>query len=59
LSTRGNSARLLAHEDEAAGRALIARALILFEEMDATGWPYMVLSSKTPQQCQSRLLLFE
>ena len=30
--------RFLAREDEAAGRALIARALSLFEEMDATGW---------------------
>jgi hypothetical protein len=30
--------RFLAGEDEAAGRALIARALSLFEEMDATGW---------------------
>ena len=30
--------RFLARENEAAGRALIARALTLFEEMDATGW---------------------
>jgi class 3 adenylate cyclase/tetratricopeptide (TPR) repeat protein len=30
--------RFLARENEAAGRALVARALSLFEEMDATGW---------------------
>ena len=30
--------RFLAREDEGAGRALIARALGLFEEIDATGW---------------------
>ena len=30
--------RFLAREDEVAGRALIARALGLFEEMGATGW---------------------
>jgi hypothetical protein len=44
---------LRAREDEAAGPALIARALILLEEMGATGWPYIVLSSNTPQQCQT------
>jgi len=30
--------RFLAGEDATAGRALIERALRLFEEMDATGW---------------------
>ena len=30
--------RFRAREDKAAGRALIGRALSLFEEMNATGW---------------------
>jgi tetratricopeptide (TPR) repeat protein len=30
--------RFLARDDRAAGRALVERALVMFEEMGATGW---------------------
>jgi hypothetical protein len=42
------SVGFLAREDEVAGRALIVRALSLFEEMGATGWIEEARSALTP-----------
>jgi hypothetical protein len=40
--------RFRAREDEAAGRALIERALVLFEEMNATAWIEEARAALTP-----------
>ena len=46
--------RFLAREDEAAGRALIARALSLFEEMNATGWIEEARSAHTETRAPAK-----